>query len=306
MTFSDGPIFAIGEAMVEMAPVDGLYRRSFAGDTFNTIWHLAQLCDRKTGFVTKIGTDAISDSFHNELTANEIDTDAVARDPHRTMGLYMIELTNAERSFTYWRGQSAARGLADDPEVLARSLNGAALVHFSGITLAILSPKSRADLFDVLADLRQQGTRICFDPNIRPRLWSSLDVARSAVSKALSVTDIALPSFDDEAQTWDDRTPADTLKRFSDAGVGEVVIKDGAGPVIWSDGHAETALVSGVIDTTGAGDAFNAGYLSARLVSADIAQAVSEGQRLSAAVICHFGARLPKEQLQQHRRAAKI
>ena len=38
-----GGVRAIGEAMVEMAPVgEGLYRRGFAGDTFNTAWHMAQ------------------------------------------------------------------------------------------------------------------------------------------------------------------------------------------------------------------------------------------------------------------------
>ena len=56
------------------------------------------------------------------------------------MGLYLIELEGAERSFHYWRSTSAARHLADDPGGLGAGLAGAGMVHLSGITLAILPP----------------------------------------------------------------------------------------------------------------------------------------------------------------------
>ena len=57
---------AVGEAMVEIAPVGGgQYRRGFAGDTFNTAWHLALALQgrAKVGFVTRVGRDRISDAF---------------------------------------------------------------------------------------------------------------------------------------------------------------------------------------------------------------------------------------------------
>ena len=66
LTFPAGRIVAIGEAMVEMAPVgEGLYRRGYAGDTFNTVWHMAQLLGdaARSGFVTRVGRDGLSDSF---------------------------------------------------------------------------------------------------------------------------------------------------------------------------------------------------------------------------------------------------
>ena len=291
---------AVGEAMVELAPVgDGQYRRGFAGDTFNTAWHMAQaLLDRATvGFATRVGQDRISDAFVAEAQADGLDTSVIQRDPVRSMGLYMIQLDGVERSFHYWRDSSAARGLAADAGALARAFAGAGLIHLSGITLAILPADDRDRLFTALAQARAEGARVSFDPNIRPRLWASLDDVRRVVPQALALTDIALPSFDDEVAVWGDADPQATIARLAAAGVAECAVKDGAGPVtVWADGKINriaTPPVQGIRDTTGAGDSFNAGYLAARLLEQPPDQAVAAGQRFSGMVIQHFGARLP-------------
>jgi 2-dehydro-3-deoxygluconokinase len=113
---------------------------------------------------------------------------------------------------------------------------------------------------------------------------------------------VALPSFDDEAAHWPDRTPQDTVRRLASLGVREVAVKDGARPVlVHADGRDATRAtppVEGIRDTTGAGDAFNAGYLGARLVGRSPGEAVAAGQRLSALVIRNLGARAPKEAVQ--------
>ena len=292
---------AVGEAMVELAPVGaGHYQRGFAGDTFNTAWHMAQALQgrAKVGFATRIGCDRISDAFVAELAADGLDVSVIGRDPVRIMGLYLIALNGVERSFHYWRDTSAARGLASEPSVLVQSLTGAGLIHLSGITLAILSTADRETLFSALAQARARGARVSFDPNIRPRLWSSMDEVRQVIPQVLALTDIALPSFDDEANVWGDATPGATIARFSSAGIAEIAVKDGAGPVsVLSDGQIKTLPtpeVQGIRDTTGAGDGFNAGYLSARLLGKTPEEAVTAGQRFSGEVIRHFGARLPK------------
>ena len=291
---------AVGEAMVELAPVgDGQYRRGFAGDTLNTAWHMAQaLLGRATvGFATRVGQDRISDAFVAEAQADGLDTSVIQRDPVRSMGLYMIQLDGVERSCHYWRDSSAARGLAADAGALARAFAGAGLIHLSGITLAILPADDRDRLFTALAQARAEGARVSFDPNIRPQLWASLDEVRRVVPQALALTDIALPSFDDEVAVWGDADPQATIARLAAAGVAECAVKDGAGPVtVWADGKINriaTPPVQGIRDTTGAGDSFNAGYLAARLLEQPPDQAVAAGQRFSGMVIQHFGARLP-------------
>ena len=115
----------------------------------------------------------------------------------------------------------------------------------------------------------------------------------------LEVVDIALPSFDDEKMLWGDDSATGTLRRYRDRGVPEVVVKNGADPVVFGDTTDDWAIptppVSGVRDTTGAGDAFNAGYLSARAVSQGLLAAVRAGQVVSAEVLKHPGARSPRE-----------
>lgn len=295
-------VCAIGEPMIEMAPVEGgLYRRGFAGDTFNTAWHMAQWLGparAAVGMVTRIGRDSLSDAFAAEMAEDGLSLSGVSRDDERRMGLYMIELSGVERSFHYWRDMSAAKRLADDLAALTSALSGAALIHLSGITLAILSPDARLRLFEALSNARQTGALISFDPNIRARLWPSADVLRDTMARMLTLTDIGLPSFDDEALHMGDATAADTIRRFRAAGVREVVVKNGAGPVDFATpdlvGRVETPSVSGIRDTTGAGDAFNAGYLAARLVGKPVEAAIPAGQAMAAEVLRHLGARAPK------------
>jgi 2-dehydro-3-deoxygluconokinase len=214
------------------------------------------------------------------------------------MGLYLIEPDGAERSFHYWRDASAARKLADDPAVLETGLKGAGLVHLSGITLAILADPARETLFGAVAAARAAGAVVSFDPNIRPRLWASPEEMREVVGRMLTLCDISLPSYDDEHRHFGDSGPEETLRRHAAAGVAEVVLKDGPGPVRLLAGAevlaVETPPVDGICDTSGAGDAFNAGYLVARLSGSDARAAIRLGQRLSATVLQHFGARATK------------
>lgn len=300
--FSSPRTLCVGEAMVEFAPIGrDQYQRGLAGDTFNTAWHMAQVLGAraKVGFVTKVGQDRLSDNFVTELRADGLDDCVIGRDPARGMGLYLIELVGVERSFHYWRDSSAARGLAADGAFLQRAFTGAGLIHLSGITLAILPDADRARLFSALETARDSGSRISFDPNIRPRLWPSRQHARDAVAQALTMTDIALPSFDDEAMLWGDENPQATLARFAQAGITEAVVKNGGG-VVWSLAGGvmlaqDTPAVADIRDTTGAGDSFNAGYLSARLLGHTPEHAITIGQGFAAEVIRHPGARLPKE-----------
>ena len=304
LTFRSSRTVAIGEAMIEMAVIgDDTYRRSYAGDTFNTAWHMSQIAkgDGTVGFVTKVGQDSASNGFVAELAADGLDTSCIGQMLDRNMGLYMIELQETERHFHYWRSHSAARLLADDPNWLTKAIGDAGLIHLSGITLAIISPKAREHLWQVLAAARANGARVSFDPNVRPKLWSSPQETKTTLSRFFEISDIVLPSLDDEAALWGDASPQMTIARFRKAGVSEIVVKNGAGPVNASSGTGEivvdTPVVSGICDTSGAGDAFNAGYLAARLNGADQSDAIRAAQLMSSEVIRHFGARIPRSHM---------
>ena len=291
-------IVAIGECMVEIAPVatEGRFRLSYAGDTLNTAWYLRRLLGSgdQIDYFTVVGTDVISDKMLSFLQQAGIGTEYIFRHDNRSVGLYLIQLQAGERSFSYWRNDSAARTLAADPVRLQVALDGADLVYFSGITLAILPPVDRTSLLTVLRRFRSGGGIVVFDPNLRPKLWTSPDEMAHAVMQAAAVSDIALPSYDDEANWFGDDSLEATLHRYASARVGCCIVKNGSGRILACDNGyrmiCDPIQDVTLVDSTAAGDSFNAGFIAARLQGADLLDAVQSGASLAAQVIEKFGA----------------
>lgn len=304
-----GAIAAIGECMVELSPAGGsddtLLRQGFAGDTFNTAWYLRALlpASRSVRYVSAVGVDATSARMLAFMEANGIDTTHVARLPGRTPGLYLISLSEGERSFTYWRSASAARSLADDPARLAAALSGCRLAYLSGITLAILPPAARGHLLQALAAFRAGGGLVAFDPNIRPALWPDAATMWAGISAGYASADIALPTFEDDAALFGDASPEACAHRIAALGPYEIVVKNGPAPALLHSAGRQSRLplprVISPLDTTAAGDSFNAGWLAARLGGACATEAVLAGQKLAARVILHRGALMPMAGVQE-------
>jgi 2-dehydro-3-deoxygluconokinase len=206
----------------------------------------------------------------------------------------MIQLDNGERSFCYWRGQSAAKQLALDPKGLDRAISDSDLIYFSGISLAILDAPSRETLFAALRKGRGNGKKIAFDTNLRPKLWASAQEMTQTVMLAAALSDIVLPSHEDEAEWFGDLSPQTTRERYAQLGVDQVIVKNSEHSVLFQDGQlrGEVAVepAPAVVDTTAAGDSFNAGVLAGLLVQNDLAAGISDGCILAGQVVGHRGA----------------
>ncbi|WP_424974604.1 sugar kinase [Dinoroseobacter sp. S124A] len=301
MTSSRRPrIVAIGECMAELSPAGppATYRQGFAGDSFNTAWYLA-CCGAAldVAYASAIGEDRLSQELRRFIRESGVDDRLLRTIPGGTLGLYLVSLDQGERSFTYWRGQSAARRLAEDADALRAGLAGADLIYFSGITLAILSPQDRAILLDAVAVAGRAGARVAFDPNLRPALWHSPEEMTETVMQAAGLVDLALPSFEDEARWFGDASPAATRARYLTAGPCQVVVKNGADPILWQDGAAlgETAVaaIAEPVDTTAAGDSLNAGVLASLATGGSLEAGIALGCRFAAHVVRHRGALVP-------------
>lgn len=288
-------VLGIGECMIEMAlQDDGRYAMGFAGDTFNTCWYLRQVAADalSVGYFSAIGDDDASARMEEFMRLAGIDPVLAVR-PGRTIGLYLISLRDGERSFSYWRSASAARTLADDLETLP-GLGRGDVAYFSGITLAILPPAGRERLGAALTRAQAEGVTVVFDPNIRPALWESRAEMRAQIMRAAGLANLVLPSCDDEVTHFGDSGPDDVAGRYLDCGAAAVVVKNGGKSLVVRSEHERVDFlpdpVSKVVDTTAAGDAFNAGFLASWLNGESLENSCGAGCRVAAQVITQHGA----------------
>ncbi len=288
-------LLGIGECMVELSQADdGLLRKAFAGDVFNSLWHARQALPTTwdVSFLSAVGNDPMSDQMVTFIQNSGISCRDMRRLDDRRPGLYMIHLDGAERSFSYWRETSAARNLAADHAHLSNAIQRSDVIYLSGITLAILPDEDVTALLAELGKARAAGKLVTFDSNIRPSLWSNENRMRDLIGKAASVSGIVFPSFDDEQAAFGDGSPEETCQRYEGYGAGAVVLKNGSSEVCICTAGTTTFIptpsVSHIVDTTGAGDSFNGAFLAEFLQSENLAKAVKFGQACAGEVIgCH-------------------
>jgi 2-dehydro-3-deoxygluconokinase len=297
-------IASIGECMIELRHRSATrLDLAHGGDTLNTAVYLARLTGGRqvrVDYVTALGDDAYSEAMLRVWQGEGIGTDLVARLPGRLPGLYTIRTDGqGERSFTYWRSASAARDMlrGERAEQVAAALEGYDLLYLSGITLSILDPPQRATIATIADGVRASAGRVAFDGNYRPVGWPDPARARAAFDEMLARVDIALPTLDDERALFGVKDALECADRLHGRGVAEVAIKQGSAGCFLSSpaftGEIPAEPVAAVVDSTAAGDSFNAGYLAARLFGADPPSAGRLGNRLAARVITHPGAIIP-------------
>jgi 2-dehydro-3-deoxygluconokinase len=289
-------IVVIGEGMLELSRVGAHWQLGHGGDTLNTAIHLARFgCD--VAYATALGADGFSDTLRAAWAAEGLDLSLILTDRSRQPGLYAISTdTLGERSFAYWRGESAARQLFALPgiEQVIAMAESADLLVFSLISLAILPPAGRAALFELCRGVRARGGRVAFDSNYRPRLWESPAAARTTCDQAIALADIGLPTIDDDIAlaepSADAHDAAAVRDRWRALGAGEIVVKLGGTGCLIDEEIVPPPETVAPIDTSGAGDAFNAGYLHARLAGTAPRDAARVGHRLAGWVIMRSGA----------------
>lgn len=289
--------------MVELSPMasPNTFSQSFAGDVFNTGVYLKRCLDKaNVSFLSVIGKDTISQRFFDFMVEHSINTEHLCYLQDKSLGLYLINVDKeGERSFTYWRENSAARELMKfvDNNTNHKSFDEVDVVFFSGISLAILLNHDLQGFWLFIEKLKQQGCQIVFDPNYRKSLWSSTQQARTAIEKAYSLADVALSGLDDHIELYNHQTIDEVATYIESLGVKEIIIKNGDKGVLVSIDNERTQMrinpVENVVDTTSAGDAFNGGYLSARYKEMSVEIAVIYAAQLAGHVIQHKGAIVP-------------
>ena len=295
---TDRSLLVIGECMMELSGDGDTYDRAFAGDTYNcAVYAKRRHEDIDVQILTAVGTDPVSKAMVAQWDRDRIGHSLVMTSATAHPGIYAITTDDdGERSFTYWRKDSAATELMslmgeDTCEAIARFH----WIFFSGITLAILADEDKAAFLALIAVLKERGKTIAFDPNYRAVLWRGTDHAAHWFTEAYRLTDIALPGLADHHEVFGHQSREDVRTFLQDLQVGEIVLKaDAAGIHGYlrdrSPVHLTTTAEPNPKDTTGAGDSFAGTYLAERLVGASMPDSIRSAIKVASMVVRHRGA----------------
>ncbi|HEY3260878.1 MAG TPA: sugar kinase [Pseudonocardiaceae bacterium] len=296
----DGVIACVGEPLVCFASTprsslvdSGCAEVSEGGAEFNVAVHLARL-GNAVRFVSAIGDDVLGRRIEARLHREGIDTTTLRRQPGERTGAYVKDWTPSGRNVVYLRQGSAASRLAELP---AQALRDVTHLHVSGIT-ASLSDACRGLVDRLLSGPR--GYTVSFDVNYREKLWPAAEAA-PVLQRLASAADLVLVGRDEAEQLWGTAT-ADDVRRLLPRPAELVVKDDDREAVAWS-GTSRVALAPTPVEVTepiGAGDAFAAGYLHARLHGHAPRPAIAVGHRMAQAALQaadDLGAPVPVEEL---------
>lgn len=291
-------LIAIGETMALVAPArpeplatTQEVRLLIGGAESNVAIHAAQL-GIPTAWVSAVGDDPLGERVRREVGSHGVDIGWVTSDPQAPTGVYFKD---PGRGVLYYRRGSAASAMTPDT-LAAVPLERADLVHISGITPA-LSGSCAALVESVIERVTAGDGILSFDVNHRPALWQP-DAAASALLDLARRADLVFVGLDEAEGLWGTADadavrqlipePALLVVKDGDVGATEYARQDGADVRTFVP-----AIRTEVVEAVGAGDAFAAGYLAARLNGADAEERLRAGHRRAHLVLQSTGDLLP-------------
>lgn len=272
-------LITIGECMIELLANQPLekadtFQRSLAGDTINILVAASRL-GTTTGYITRLGRDHFANYLLNSWEKEGVETSQVKK-VEGFNGVYFVSLlSGGEREFIYYRKDSAPSGM-EPLDLDYNYIRQARILHISGITQAI-SKTARATVLRAAKIAYEEGVAVSYDPNYRPQLWTQQQ-ARKGMEEILPYVTYMLPSSPADVEAlFGISDPLESLEVMRGIGVQVVAVKCGKKGALLSAGEEVVKVPahtpSTVVDTTGAGDAFNGGFLHGLLNGMDLLDA---------------------------------
>lgn len=294
MTRSAGTVVTFGEALVSVRSAGPLAIGSpltmhAAGAELNVAVGLARL-GHAASWGGVLGDDELGEFLLRSLAAERIDTEHVRRDVRPTAVLFLEARTpEVSRVFYHRKGSAGAQLTPHDVDrLLDRDV---AWVHLTGITPA-LSEGARAAVLHAAEACRRRSVPFSVDVNFRSKLWSAQEAAE-VLPLLVEGADVVIGSPEELALVAPaGKTLEAAAAELLGGGIGEIVVKLGAAGARAHTAHGSLeapAFPVRAVDTVGAGDAFTAGYLSARLDGEDVAGRLRRGNLLGAFAVGQLG-----------------
>jgi 2-dehydro-3-deoxygluconokinase len=279
-------VVCLGEAMVTVRShgrmrIGGAATMSVAGAESNVAIGLSRL-GHEVAWVGRVDSGELGELVVRTLRAEGVVVDGVQRDARRPIGVMFREQRTGDIVHVAYVRRGSSGSALDPDELEAALAPPPTLLHVSGITPA-LSESNASATARALRRARDAGAVTSLDVNYRSRLWSR-DEASAALRPMLADVDVLFASTDELSLVLDVDPPSGP--------VAEVVVTHGAdGAEAWDGGqHARLPARSVVsVDPVGAGDAFVAGYLSARLDGHGLKERLARGTDVAAVAVGSAG-----------------
>ena len=262
-------VLALGELLIDFTEngISGQGNTIFEanpGGAPCTVLAMLNKLGHKTAFMGKVGVDIFGNKLKAVSDEVGIDTSALVMDPDvRTTLAFVQTFADGDRDFSFYRNPGADMMLKEE-ELKTDMLSECEIFHFG--TLSMTHDEVRRATKKAIALAKENGALISFDPNLRPPLWSSLDLAKEQVAYGLGQCDV-LKISDNEIQWF-------TGKEDYDEGIAVLqetyhiplillsLGKEGS-RAYYKGLRVEKApyLQENTIETTGAGDTFGGSCL---------------------------------------------
>jgi len=285
-------LLTMGEAMVGLVPPDGeafrrstTLRRFTVGAEANVAVGVSRL-GRRVGFVGLVGDDLAGEAIRDDLVAEGVDVTHLHTHPHAHTGLLVRELPPLAQPRVGYARRGSAGSHLNPSHLDGVDVEGAAMLHVSGITAA-LGDEPRQAALSGLRRVKAGGGQASCDLNYRARLWSR-EVAAPVLAELAEHADIVFGG-DDE---WQMVAGTSDLADHPLAKNRVLVVTGGAGDIrayVHGDVIVRPSVATTAVDVVGAGDAFVAGVLAARLAGATWTDAIDQGAYCGARVVSALG-----------------
>lgn len=283
-------MITFGESMALMIPAGSkgieysqMFDKSFAGAESNVAIGVARLGHR-AGWFGRLGKDPLGSAILKQIRGEGVDVSRAELTTEAPTGLIIREVVGGKSSVFYYRKHSAA-SLMKPAHLDESYIKQAKILHITGITPA-LSASCKATVLEAIAMAQRNGVKVCFDPNLRLKLWT-IEEARETLLAIAEQCDYFLPGLDELKllyQTEDFQTIINLLKALKIT----CVIKGDDETFLLEKGSLSSVpyyKVDQVIDTVGAGDGFCAGFITGLLKQYTYKEAIRLGNVIGSMVI---------------------
>ncbi len=289
-------VVTLGETMVLLWPTGAArledaatYERSLGGAESNLAIALARLGLRPR-WISRLGDDPFGRYIRATLEREGVVVDAPLDADAPTAVFFKERIAQGARRVYYYRRGSAASHM-DPTGLTPAQFAGARLLHVTGITPA-LSDGCAATVDRAITLARAAGARVCVDPNVRPQLWPEPAVGIAALHALMARADLVLLGDEDAAYLFPGLSEEAVLRAVRALGPRLVVLKlgaRGARTMIEEEDISIAPYPVAVVDSVGAGDGFDAGFIAGLLRGDPLPRCLALGARVGAAAVATTG-----------------